>query len=83
MAGFVDKCTMAAMPRKHSGHNDKYGKVTKKQIRKVLFISQNMRGIQSISRLKEPFFVVSTRYVLAICLQDAWRYGNEIFKNEH
>ena len=76
MASFVDKCSMAAMPQRHGGHNVKYGKINKKQMRKVLFISQNKRAIKSINRLEEIFHIMSTRNVLAICLQESWRYGN-------
>ena len=71
------------MPHKHDGHDDNYDKVTKKQMKKVLFISQNMRGIKSINRLEELFYVMSTRNVLAICLQETWPYGNEILENSH
>ena len=40
-------------------------------MRKVLFISQNMRGIKSIN----------TRNCLAVCLKESWRNGNEILEN--
>ena len=35
MADFVDKCSMNYMPQKHGEHCDKYGKVTKSQMRKL------------------------------------------------
>ena len=73
MTSFVDKCSMAAMHHIHCGHYDKYGKVTKKQIRRVLFISQNMRRIKSINRLEKLFYVMPTRNVLAIWLQTFWK----------
>ena len=69
------------MPHKHVGHCDKYGKVTEKQMRKVLFISQNMRGMKSVNRLDQLFYVITTRNVLAIRLQETRRYGNEILEN--
>ena len=73
MTSFVDKCSMAAMHHIHGGHYDKYGKVTKEQIRRVLFISQNMRRIKSINRLEKLFYVMPARNVLAIWLQTFWK----------
>ena len=35
MADFVDKCLMNYMPQKHGEYYDKYGKVTKSQMRKI------------------------------------------------
>ena len=54
----------------------KYAKVTKKQMRKLLFISQNMRRIKSINRLEELFYVTSTRNILGIYLQDIFEIGH-------
>ena len=73
MTGFVDKCSMAAMHQIHGGNYDMYAKVTKKQIRRVLFISQNMRRIKSINSLEKLFYVMSTRNDLAIWLQTFWK----------
>ena len=63
------------MPHKCGEHNDKYGKVTKRQMRKVPF--------KLINRLEVLFYVMSTRNVLAICLQETWCYRNEILENGH
>ena len=68
VAGFVDKCSMAVMRHENCGHYDKYDKVTKKQMRKALFVSQNMRGTKSISRLEVLFCFMSTRNAFVICL---------------
>ena len=35
LADFVDKCSMDYMPHKHGEHYNKYGKVTKSQMRKI------------------------------------------------
>ena len=48
---------MAAMRHKHGGQNNKYGKVTKKQIREVLFISQNMRESNQLIDWKSFFML--------------------------
>ena len=50
-------------------------------MRKVL--SQNKRGIKSVNRLEELYYVMSTRNILAVCLQETWRHGNEILENGH
>ena len=63
------------MPRKHDGQN------AKKKRRKVEFLSQNVRGIKSNGRLDELFEVLSTRKVMAMCLQETWRCGNEILEH--
>ena len=65
------------MPRKHDGQN------AKKKRRKVEFLSQNVRGIKSNGRLDELFEVLSTRKVIAMCLQETWRCGNEILEHGH
>ena len=57
---------MAAVPHKHGGHYDEYGKVTKEQLRKVIFISQKTQGIESINKLEELFYVTSARNVLVM-----------------
>ena len=65
---------MTTISHKPGGHNN-IGKMTKKQLRKVTFISQNMRGIKSENRLEELFYVMSTRNVLAVKLVLMLRIG--------
>lgn len=48
---------MAAMPHKHGGHYDKYGKVTKERLRKVIFISQKMQGMNQSINWKSFFML--------------------------
>ena len=52
---------MAAVAHNHGGHKKR--NVTKKLIRKVLFISQNVRGLKSDNRLEELFAVMNNRNV--------------------
>ena len=54
----------------------------KKNIRKVQIISQNDRGIKSDARLQELSNVISKRNALAVCLQETWRNGSEIFEHD-
>ena len=55
------------------GKNNKF--VTEK------IIPQNLRGLKSDSRLEELFLVLKLRDLLAVCVQETWRHGQQILKH--
>ena len=81
VVGFDSKCSMATMPHKHGGHEAKIKNRRKLNLKKETFVSQNMRGIKSDSRLEELFYAFSSKNVLAYCLQETWRFDNEFLEN--
>ena len=51
--------------------------------RRMKTISQNVRGIKSVNRLEELFYVLSQRKnVVGVCLQETWRFDKEILEYE-
>ena len=47
------------------------------------FVSQNVRGIKSVNRLEELFYVLSQRKkVVGVCLQEAWQSDKKILEYE-
>ena len=43
-------------------------------------ISQNLRGLKSDARLEELFLVLKLRDLLAVCVQETWRHGQQILE---
>ena len=59
------------------------GKEAKRRMKAISFISQNVRGIKSVNRLEELFYVLSQRKnVVGVCLQETWRFDKEILEYE-
>ena len=59
-------------------------KTNRQKIKNTCFISQNVCGIKTPSRLEELFNSLSLQQdVMGMCLQETWRFGHEIldFKN--
>ena len=53
--------------------------VAKKLMKKVTFVSQNLRGLKSDTRLEILFKVLNQRSnVWGVCLQETWRVGSEV-----
>ena len=44
-------------------------------------ISQNLRGLKSDARLEELFLVLKLRDLLAVCVQETWRHGQQILEH--
>ena len=44
-------------------------------------VSQNVRGLKSDTRLEELFASIVRSDVLAVCLQETWRCGNDMLEN--
>ena len=49
----------------------------------VTFVSQNVRGLKSDERLEELFAYVRRRNIVAACIQETWRSGNDFLENGH
>ena len=43
-------------------------KEAKKRMKTISFVSQNVRGIKSVNRLEELFYVLSQRKMLLVCV---------------
>ena len=53
-------------------------KTKRRKIKNICFISQNVRGIKTPSRLEELCNSLSLRRnVIGMCLQETWRFGHE------
>ena len=49
----------------------------------ISFACQNIRGIESVNRLEEPFYVLSQRKnVVGVRLQETWQIDKEILEYE-
>ena len=71
---------MAVLSHQQDGHSQTVTNQKANCTRKVNFISQNVRGVKSDQRLEELFHVLSSRNILAACLQETWRSGTEIIE---
>ena len=59
------------------------GKEAKKRMKTISFACQNIRGIKSVNRLEEPFYVLSQRKnVVGVRLQETWQIDKEILEYE-
>ena len=45
------------------------------------FITQNVRGLKSDSRIEELFSYINRSNVFASCIQETWRFGRENLQN--
>ena len=58
-------------------------KIGKRTIQTVSVVSQNVRGIKNDFRLHELFSYILRFSILAACLQETWRTGNESLQNNN
>ena len=57
--------------------------IGKRTIQTVSVVSQNVRGIKNDFRLHELFSYILRFSILAACLQETWRTGNESLQNNN
>ena len=56
--------------------------MAKVKLKSVKLMSQNVRGLKSSERLEEMFYQIDRRNILAACIQETWRVGNEILEHD-
>ena len=54
----------------------------RKKIKKIQILSQNVRGIETVTRTDLLFNVMKGRNAIAACLQETWRSGFELLEHD-
>ena len=54
----------------------------RKKIRKIQILSQNVRGLKTVTRTDLLFNVMKERNAIAACLQETWRSGFELLEHD-
>ena len=56
---------------------------SKRKLKTVTIVSQNIRGLTSATRLQEMFSHILRFSILAACFQETWRSGTETLSNSN